>query len=274
MSQLAAIERMDWLAKRRESVGASEVACILGLSHWKSPYSLWCEKTGAVPQDSTEQEWQRWGNLLEPIICDEYSAQTGRKVIDHGRYSVRYSKTCPHLSATLDREVLAHDERGPGCMDAKSTNAFKAKEWEDGAPLIYQVQLQAQMEVTGHLWGSLAVLVGGSEFHWCDVERNESFITMMRRKVAEFWQLVEARTPPPVDGSNSTAEVLKRLYPKDSGESIALPSAKRIRGLTSTSKRVSTRRTRRNASRTRRTNCATQSVARPSASCRMDRGGH
>jgi putative phage-type endonuclease len=216
------LERSQWLERRKATVGASEVAAILGLSPWKSPYALWCEKTGAVDSGGDETPWQRWGNILEPAICDEYSAQTGRKVVDHGRYAVRYSETCPRLSATLDREVLAYDERGPGCMDAKSAHFVKAKDWEDGAPLLYQVQLQAQMEVTGYKWGSLAVLIGGSDFRWCDVERNEAFIEMMRRKVAEFWHMVETRTPPPVDGSASTAEVLKRLYPLDSGDTVAL----------------------------------------------------
>ena len=216
-------QRVAWLERRLLTVGASEVAAILGLSPWKSVYALWCEKTGAVIPSGEEAEWQRWGNLLEPAICDEYSRQTGREVIDHGRYAVRYSATCPHLSATLDREVVGRNKGdGPGCMDAKNTGAFKAKDWEEGAPLIYQIQVQAQMEVTGHRWGSLAVLVGGNQFHWCDVERNEPFIEMMRRKVAEFWKLVETRTPPVVDGSDSTAEVLKRLYPKDSGASVAL----------------------------------------------------
>jgi putative phage-type endonuclease len=216
-------ERAEWLARRRQSIGASEVAAILGLSPWESAYSLWAKKVyGDDAGDETE--WQRWGNIIEPAICEEYSRQTGREVVDHGRYAVRYSETCPHLSATLDREVIGRDKGdGPGCMDAKNVSAFKASDWQDGAPLVYQVQVQAQMEVTGYRWGSLACLLGGNTFRWCDVERNESFIEMMRRKVAEFWKLVEQKTPPPVDGSLSTAEVLKRLYPKDSGESIELP---------------------------------------------------
>lgn len=217
--------RDEWLARRRQTVGASEVAALLGLSPWESPTSLWAKKTGRVVDDGKEPEWQEWGNRIEPLICDKYAEETGREVVDHGRFAVRYSETCEHLSATLDREVIAFDGRGNGCMDAKNVNAFKASEWDDGPPLIYQVQLQAQMEVTGYAWGSLACLIGGNTFKWADVERNEAFIAVMRRKVAEFWKLVETDTPPPVDGSLSTAEVLRKLYPKDSGETIALPGS-------------------------------------------------
>lgn len=223
---MSAIVKLDnraaWLFERRQTIGASEVAAILGMSPWESAYSLWAKKVyGDTSTD--EPEWQEWGNLIEPLICDKYAAETGRKVVDHGRYAVRYSETCPHLSATLDREVLAFDERGPGCMDAKNVTAYKASDWQDGAPLVYQIQLQAQMEVTGYRWGSLAALIGGNTFRWCDVERNDAFIAMMRTKIAAFWKLIETKTPPPIDGSLSTAEVLKRLYPKDSGESVELP---------------------------------------------------
>jgi predicted phage-related endonuclease len=127
------------------------------------------------------------------------------------------------MLATLDREVQADDKDGPGCMDAKNVGAYRLDEWKDGVPLYYQVQLQHQMEVTGWKWGSLAALIGGNTFRWMDVERNEDFIEVLRRKTLEFWKLVESRTPPEVDGSASTAEVLRKLFPRDSGETIALP---------------------------------------------------
>jgi putative phage-type endonuclease len=214
--------RREWLDRRKQSIGASEVAALLGLSPYESPYSLWAKKVGIDPPSDDEPEWVRWGHLIEPIICDEYARETGRKVIDHGRYAVRYSETCPHLSATLDREVAAFDDRGPGVMDAKNAGFYKGADWDEAPPLLYQVQVQAQLEVTGYQWGSLAVLIGGNTFRWCDIERDDVFIAMLRRKVAEFWRLVETNTPPAVDGSSSTAEVLRRLYPNDKGTTIAL----------------------------------------------------
>lgn len=226
---MSAVERVDeraaWLERRRKTVGASEVSALFGASPWESPMSLWAKKVGLVVDDGEETEWQRWGNLLEPVICDEYSRQTGRTVIDHGRYAVRYSATCEHLTATLDREVVSRNGvDGPGCMDAKNVVAFKLADWEDVPPLIYQMQVQAQMEVTGARWGSLAALIGGNTFRWADVERNEPFIELMRRKVDAFMRHVETQTPPPVDGKDATTEVLKRLYPTDSGETVALDS--------------------------------------------------
>lgn len=221
------MSRDQWLAKRSRGVGASESAAILGLSTYASLYSLWARKTGLDQGDHEETEQQRWGNLLEPFICEEYAEQTGRQIIDHGRYAVRYSETCPVMLCTLDREVYAADKDGPGSMDAKNVGAYLDHEWEDGPPLVYQIQLQHQLEVTGWRWGSLACLIGGNKFRWIDVERNDRFIELLRRKCVEFWHLVETRTPPPVDGSSATAEALKRMFPRDTGEAIALPGEAR-----------------------------------------------
>jgi putative phage-type endonuclease len=216
--------RDEWLDKRRLSIGASEVSAVLGLSPWKSPYALWAEKTGLAPLDGDETDAQRWGLLLETAICDEYSEQTGRTIIDHGRYATRYSATCPVLSCTLDREIEAIDNRGNGVLEVKNVGPYKDADWQDSPPLIYQIQVQAQLEVTGLRWGSLAVLIGGQKFRWIDVERDDAFIEVMRKKCVDFWNLVTSRTPPAIDGSDSTADVLRRMFPSDCGESVALPS--------------------------------------------------
>lgn len=217
--------REEWLTERRKHVGASDVSAILGLSPWRSAYSLWASKV--MPEgDSEETEAQEWGQLLEEPIAQKYAATTGRELVDHGRFAVRAHPSSP-LSCTLDREIVQYDERGPGALEIKTAGVFKADEWTDGAPLLYQVQVQAQLAVTGWSWGSAAVLIGGQRFRWCDVARNDAFISMMLRKVEEFWKFVETETPPPVDGSESTNDVLRRLYPRDNGETIALPGEAR-----------------------------------------------
>ena len=37
----------EWQAARRQSVGGSDAATVLGLNPYASPYSLWAEKTGS-----------------------------------------------------------------------------------------------------------------------------------------------------------------------------------------------------------------------------------
>ena len=42
-------------------------------------------------------------------------------------------------------------------------------------------------------------------------------------KLAEFWQCVQSRTMPTVDGSFATTQALAKLHPDDNGSSVMLP---------------------------------------------------
>lgn len=44
------------------------------------------------------------------------------------------------------------------------------------------------------------------------VERDEQLVAHLVDLVGDFWRCVQDRTPPPVDGSAATAELLGRLY--------------------------------------------------------------
>ncbi len=44
--------RDEWLRVRNTGIGGSDAGVILGLNKWKSPITLWAEKTGQVaPND-------------------------------------------------------------------------------------------------------------------------------------------------------------------------------------------------------------------------------
>lgn len=70
----------EWLLDRRKGIGGSDVATILGLNKWKSPYQLWLEKTGQIGLEHTESEPAYWGNVLEEVVAKEFQERTGKKV--------------------------------------------------------------------------------------------------------------------------------------------------------------------------------------------------
>lgn len=215
-------ERATWLAERRTGIGASEVAAVLGCHPYMSAYTLWHLKRGLI-EEPEESEVMEWGKLLEPVIAEKYARATGRQLVDHGRHAARRSERWPFLLATLDREIAPIDDRGPGCLEIKTTGTWVEPKWKDEPPLHVQAQLQAQLAVTGFRWGSIAVLVGGQKYEHADFERNDDFIALLVERCAAFWALVESGEPPEVDGSESTGETLRRLYPQESGEVVELP---------------------------------------------------
>lgn len=219
--------REAWLEERRTGIGGSDAATVMEANPYKSLYALWAEKAGLAPGDDVESEAAEWGKRLEAPIAAKYAEVTGRKTHLYGTAvpTIARHDRLPFMLGSIDADVAdveGHGLQGLGILEIKTTGAHHADEWAEAAPLYYQVQLQHYLAVTGRSWGSFAVLIGGQKFRWYDVERNDKFIATLEERCAWFWGLVESKTAPPVDGSQSTTDALKAIYPGDSGETIDL----------------------------------------------------
>jgi putative phage-type endonuclease len=213
----------EWHAHRRQAIGASEVAAILGVEGaYGTPLEIWADKTGKLPADDGEdKEWLHFGQVLEPIIAKEFEAKAKLKTLDEDRQFI--SVEWPWLGCSLDRWFLnaqrPKEESGP--LELKNTGSFMRKRWLDGVWLPYQVQVQAQMAVTGAEQAAVAVLIGGNEFKWAMVDRNQRFIDAMLEKLYKFWMMVEQDVMPDPTGPD-TKLIGTLLGKEDAGTSVAL----------------------------------------------------
>lgn len=218
----------QWLADRLTGITATDAAVICGASKWKSPYKLYLEKRKEIePDDLSDLEWIKWGNILEPVIARQYVERTGSAMSMWPRFTIaRHGKHDWKICTPDATQWNIGDEEclDTGVLEIKTAGTFRRGDWEPEPPLAYQVQVQHQMDVLGLEWGTIAVLFGGQQFRWFDVVRDDSFIATMHNVLHQFWQRVQDGDPPLIDGSESTAKALFKLHPKDNGESIALPA--------------------------------------------------
>lgn len=225
---LVAHDRAAWLAERRKGIGSSDSPAILGVSKFSSPWEVWAEKVGIADESGEDlSDAIEAGRRLEPVVAQWYADRSKRAVEDPGDHAIQTHAEIPWMRSTVDRIIPRVDGRdGPGVLEIKTTSAFNAKEWDDGPPLAYQVQVQHQLAVTGLKWGAIAVLIGGQRLTYADVDRNDRFIGAMLGRLREFWDLVLTEKPPQPDGHAATARVLRHLYPESvAGSEIALPAS-------------------------------------------------
>lgn len=222
---------------RKTGIGGSDVAALLGISPWKSPLELYCEKLGFTePVEQTEP--MEWGNRLEEVIFKKYIEETWRSATltsqdfhRHPKHDFIYCHPDGIILAKKDAPLSEQDDEllsidcGPGVLEIKTANAATRHTWDDGAPDYYMVQLQHNLAVMGAEWGSFAVLFGGVNFLWFDVERSDKIIDVLMQKEQEFWDRVKNENPPPADGSDSSKKALNALYKNDYDTTIALPQA-------------------------------------------------
>ncbi len=225
--------RENWLAARREGVGASEVSILFGLApeSWGSPYTLWAEKTGRLDKElnqGDEPEWLEMGRRMEPVVASVYEDRTGRPLWKQGGpYVVAIDPELDIIRATPDFFVLQAPDMdwatGNGVLETKNVGFYRAHDWDEGTPPHVECQVQSQIACTGVTWGSAAGILGGNRFVYRDLCRNQGFIDEVRATVADFWKYVKSDTPPPIDASEATSRALKRLHPRDSGDEVGLP---------------------------------------------------
>jgi putative phage-type endonuclease len=211
--------RDKWLKLRRKGIGGSDVSAILGINPWKTAMDVWLEKTGEFTEDEEPgNEKMYWGNVLEDIVAREFAARTGLKV--RRRNAILKHKDRSFMLANVDRLVIGHKAG----LECKTAGQYTSDDWAMGVPEYYQAQVQHYMAVTGYPVWYVAVLIGGQEFKYYKITRDNYFIRELIEAESEFWNMVETRTPPPVDGTRASTELIKKLYPEaEKGNEIELP---------------------------------------------------
>lgn len=213
-------DRKAWEKLRNSGIGGSDVAVIVGKNKWKSPYTLWAEKTGRVePEDLSNNEYVYWGTVLEDSIAQRFMRDTGKTV---RRCGTLQDEEYGYMHANVDRLIVGENAG----LECKTANGFKAKEWvDDEAPEAYILQCQWYMGITGADKWYLACLIGGNHYVCKEIPRNEADIEALREAAKYFWEKhVFADVPPEVDGSESTSDTLTKQYEESQANAIMLPS--------------------------------------------------
>lgn len=208
----------EWQQWRRtvKTIGGSDAAAVVGLSPYKSPYSLWAEKTGAMePEDISEKEAVRLGNDLEDYVAQRWSEATGKKV--RRDRAILTNPEYPFAHANIDRAVVGEPDAG---LECKTTSSFDIiRGLRDGEiPDTWYCQCQHYMMLTGAKRWYLAAVAFGAGFFRFEIPRNDAEIQALISAEAEFYKLVTSGTPPDVDGSDSTMDALCTSFPMEEQE--------------------------------------------------------
>ncbi|MEP4548454.1 MAG: lambda-exonuclease family protein [Saccharospirillum sp.] len=217
------MSRNAWLLVRKQGIGGSDAAAAMGLSPYQSALELWMNKTGRTPNGECERVLGRrapmyWGNVLEPIIAEQYSKLTGRKVRRVNSVLQHPDEDKHWMLANLDFAIVGSEDTH--ILECKTAGEFGAKHWRDGVPDYVQCQMQHQLAVTGKQAADVCVLICGQELQIHRIERDDELIAAIIVMERDFWQHVLDDTPPEPDGSESAAEALQRLYPYDNGSTL------------------------------------------------------
>lgn len=235
--------RDQWLEARRGAITGTDVAAILGVHPYRNALDVYLEKIGqAEPVTQNEAMW--WGTYLEAGIARRYQEITALEkewLLRGAAIATCWPKkrTLVFDDGTGDAQVLVrHPEhpwwlgtpdgivQQPGVdrtgLEVKTASAYIADEWgepgTDQVPLHYLTQCAWYMGATQISRWDVCVLIGGNRLGVYTVKRNEALEAKLCAEAQRFWkEHVQAKVPPPIDGSEQWAAYLGKLHAKATG---------------------------------------------------------
>ncbi len=193
------MNKKEWLIERKNGIGASESACILGLNPYKTNVRLWEEKTGRIkPDDLSENIRVNYGTDAEKHLRELFKLDFPQYKVDFNEYKIIRNPECPFIFATLDGELTDENKR-KGILEIKTTeisNSTEWAKWKDGIPQGYYIQVLHQLLATGYDFVVLKAQIKTNynnelklETRHYFIERNEveSEIEYLKQKLIEFW---------------------------------------------------------------------------------------
>ena len=186
---------------RRQGIGGSDAAAVMGFSPWRTPYDVWAEKVQGVEPEAKNPEALEYGKYAEKWVADTYQKRTGYAVRN---YNFTISDGC--LQGNIDRLVstvggqTSHKSeiRADVILECKTTNDYS---WES-VPVFYQAQVQHYLGlVPVAVRADVAVLykpTGITQIF--QVERDDATIHDMQAYLRDWWEkhVVKGEAPAPI----------------------------------------------------------------------------
>ncbi len=217
ITKIATKNREEWKALRKQYIGGSDAASVIGMNPYKSAYALWAEKTGKAPEFEGNLATDV-GAYMEDFIAKRFEQETGKKV--RRENSSILNDQYPWAIANYDRLVVGEDAG----VECKFTDSLNLKRYKNGEyPERFYAQCVHYLAVSGKKRWYLAVLIGNKEFKWFTIERDEEEIAaLMKAEKSFMYNNVQTKTPPMVDGAESTTETIKTVFPESNSDSVSL----------------------------------------------------
>lgn len=194
------LRRREWLSKRLNGIGASEVKSVFDWDEYKPAFNLFWEKLQPMPQENFENmfmftgtqleetiiKWCRYFDKTEEIMMKNYHARKIVTNIETGIGTIHNSKY-PWIYVSPDGIVNRKDHEGLGTGEVKKLSRWQREKWIGNIPLTHMLQLYTQMLVLELEYGDLMLFTDGVHIDVITFDYNKKFCDEIIERTGDFW---------------------------------------------------------------------------------------
>lgn len=200
-----------------QTMSASKIAAVVGLSTYESRFSLWHRMAGLIDPEPDDDEKRR-GHYLEPSIAAWFADQ-------HPEWFIERTGTWGHpdrrwQTASPDRLVHRSVDRPTDIALLELKSAATTDEWGDPGtdeiPVGYRAQVMWQMDTLGIHTCHVAVLSAYLEFAEYVVHYDPDEAAYLRDAARRFMDSLPGgphERRPSLDGATVTYQAVRQLHP-------------------------------------------------------------
>ena len=179
----------EWLRSREGGIGSSEVATVLGVNPYDTPYQLWLRKTGQVQTEEKENFLMKAGHYLEDAISHFCADEAGLDIVKNSASEfVVIDKDKPFLRVSPDRYAFPKDAKHTAdnkvIIECKST---QKQVDPDNLSKYWFCQVSYQLHVTRIPVAYIAWLTQGRDFGCKPIYYDPDFAQFIAEEVERFW---------------------------------------------------------------------------------------
>ena len=200
--------REDWLEERKNGIGGSDAAAIIGANPYKDNIKLWEEKTGRrKAEDISDKSYVKYGTEMEPILRESFKIKHPEFEILHEENTIIKHPVYQFLFASLDGILINKETGEKGILEIKTSEILRSmqkEKWKDQIPPNYYCQILHYLNVTGFTFVKLFAELNYEENYQVTktytIERKdvEEDIKYLEKKEIEFWKYIEEDKCPPL----------------------------------------------------------------------------